>query len=286
MNERIASVIRHPLTIPITVGIASFGAGIGAGYILARRTRKTGELYEIPRVTLDLTEEDLEELLLEEDLADEVPQILRDIRDDPQSSDNDRENAEKLIQMHRNKRVSEIGAEEKPPEEIPTIVEVDGEQFEAEDPEHLKVVGSPEEVVPVRRNAFAGGDGLSNWDYEAEVRNRTTELPYVIHKDEFFADEKEYTQLSVVYYAGDNILVDDEEAPVYNHERVVGPLRFGHGSGDPNVFYVRNDRLKAEYEIVRDQGLYSVEVLNLEIEDNQRARDLKHMQEPARFRRE
>lgn len=285
MNERIASAIRHPLTVPITVGIASFGAGIGAGYILARRTRKTGELYEIPRVTLDLTEEDLEELLLEEDLADEVPQILRDIRDDPQSSDSERENVEKLIQMHRDKRISDIGPEENPPEEIPAVVEVDGEQFEAEDSEHLKVVGSPEEVTPVRRNAFASND--EDWDYEAEVRNRTTELPYILHKDEFYADEKGYSQITCTYYAGDRIMVDeDEHHPVYNHERTTGPLLFGHGSGDPKILYVRNDRLKAEYEIIHDDGLYSVEVLGLEIEDNQRVRDLKHMQEPARFRRE
>ena len=78
-------------------------------------------------------------------------------------------------------------------------------------------------------------------------------------------------------------MVDEEEAPIYNHTSIVGPMKFGHGSGDQNTFHVRNHKLKAEYEIIFDPGLYSVEVLGLEIENNQRARDLKHSRD-RRFR--
>lgn len=261
MKERIASIIRHPLTIPMTVGVVSFGAGVGAGYILARKTGKEAELYEIPQVNIELTEEDLEEM--EEEQVDVIS--IEDGETVVQTVD-----VEDFIKTKL--------------EEHTKLVEVDGEKFEAEDEEHLKVVGSPPEITPVHRNAFAGND--ADWNYPEEARNRTTELPYIIHKDEFYADEKDYSQLTLTYYAGDNIMVDDDESPIYNHERIVGPLRFGHGSGDPKVFYVRNDRMKAEYEILEDQGLYSVEVLGLEIENNQRAKDLKHMHEPAKFRRE
>lgn len=267
MNERIRSIVQNPLTIPIAVGVVSFGAGVGAGYILARRTGKEAELYEIPQINVELTEEDLEKLQELEDDLDELEEDLEEILDLPSVKPEDVDEFVKTAL-----------------ETFPKTVEVDGEKFEAEDEEHLKVVGSPAEVTPIRRNAFAGND--DDWNYPEEARNRTTEAPYILHKDEFYADEKDYSQLTLTYYAGDNIMVDDDESPIYNHERIVGPLRFGHGSGDPKVFYVRNDRMKAEYEILEDQGLYSVEVLGLEIENNQRAKDLKHMHEPAKFRRE
>ncbi len=90
----------------------------------------------------------------------------------------------------------------------------------------------------------------------------------------------------MTYYAGDNIMNnDEEESPMYNHDGITGPLRFGHGSDDPNVVYIRNDKRKVEYEILYDPGLYSEEVLGLEIENNQRAKDIKHSNN-RRFRLE
>lgn len=257
MNERIEKIIHHPLTIPVAVGVVSFGTGMAAGYILARKTGRDGELYEIPTIDLHLTEEDLDDLQEEDDLLEEeddrVPEFVK-------------------------RKLEEGGGI--------TIVEIEGEEFEAEDEEHLKVIGSPPEVTPVRRNAFADNGNDSEWSYEKEVEKRTEDAPYVLHKDEFYADEKNYSQMTLLYYAGDNIMVDEDEKPVYNHERVVGPMMFGHGSGDPNVFYVRNDALRAEYEILHDTGLYSVEVLGLDIEDNQRVRDLRHSHQPGKFRAE
>ncbi len=57
---------------------------------------------------------------------------------------------------------------------------------------------------------------------------------------------------------------------------MTGPLLFGHGSGDPNVVHIRNDSRKSEYEILYDPGLYSQDVLGLEIEDNQRVKGIEH----------
>lgn len=137
----------------------------------------------------------------------------------------------------------------------------------------------------VTNNIFASND--IEWDFEEELKNRTPNEPYVIHKDEFYANEKEYAQHTLTYYAGDNILCDEDDSPVYNHESIVGPMKFGHGSGDPNVFHVRNERRKAEYEILHDPGIYTVEVLGLEIENNDRVKGLKHSGDQVRkFRQE
>jgi hypothetical protein len=288
MNERIANFIRHPLTIPITVGVVSFGAGVGAGYILARKTGKGAELYELPQVDVQLTEDDLAELREEHEEEDEyddsevvdIDAVHRMIVADPNAPEELRERTRELLEKKGDVPVSKVVVEE------PKIVEIEGEVFEAEDEEHLKVVGSPAEVTPVRRNAFA--ENNDDWDMEEELKHRSSDHAYVIHKDEFFEAANEYTQMTLTYYAGDRILVNDEdETPVYIHEKITGPLLFGHGTnGDPNVVYVRNDQLKAEYEILKDPGMYSVEVLGLEIENNQRVRDLKHMHEPPKMRRE
>lgn len=106
-----------------------------------------------------------------------------------------------------------------------------------------------------------------DWDYEKELKTRGRERPYIIHKDEFYNQEKGYGQSTITYYEGDDVLVDEHEVPIYNPKDVVGELIFGKGSGDPNVVHVRNDHLEAEYEVLRDTGFYAVEVLGAQTED-------------------
>lgn len=130
------------------------------------------------------------------------------------------------------------------------------------------------EIEIMTSSVFA--DNTEDWNYEEELKKRTPYAPYIIHKDEFYSEEAGYTQSTLVYYAGDDIMADEDETPVFNHESVTGSLWFGHGSGDKNVVYVRNDKRKAEYEILFDPGLFSVDVLGLEIENNQRVKAVKH----------
>lgn len=115
-----------------------------------------------------------------------------------------------------------------------------------------------------------------DWDYDVEVPKRTEERPYIIHRDEFFADELGFRQSSLTYYAGDNILCDEKDQPIYNHEMVAGTLRFGHGSRDQSIVYVRNHQFEAEYEIILDDGYYQTEVLGAVIEDEMKHGDLRH----------
>jgi len=107
---------------------------------------------------------------------------------------------------------------------------------------------------------------VSEWDEETELSGRSPEEPYIIHRDEYFAQESGNTQKTLTYYAGDEILVDESDTPIYNYTVVVGELRFGHGSEDPNIVYIRNEKLNGEYEVIRDSGHYSVEVLGAELE--------------------
>jgi len=71
-------------------------------------------------------------------------------------------------------------------------------------------------------------------------------------------------------------LCDSHDKPIYNHSEVVGELLFGHGSNDPNVVYIRNPKLEAEYEILRDEGSYEEIVLGEQIEHEAEEGDLRH----------
>lgn len=117
---------------------------------------------------------------------------------------------------------------------------------------------------------------LSNWDYEIEIAQRGEGLPYVIHYDEFMANESNYQQETLTYYSADDILADQSDTPIYNYSKLMGDLRFGHGSNDQNVVYIRNDQLHMEWEILNHSGSFEEEVVGLEIEERYAAQDLKH----------
>jgi len=137
-----------------------------------------------------------------------------------------------------------------------------------------QTLGEP--VEPEHRTIFDTDSDGTVWNWEDETSKRTEEAPYILHQDEFITDEREYRQSNLTYYAGDDILVDEDNVPIYNPGVILGPLLFGHGSKDPNVVYIRNSKLLAEYEVIRDPGHYSVEVLGNEIEEQASTTDLKH----------
>jgi len=112
----------------------------------------------------------------------------------------------------------------------------------------------------------------------------------MIHQDEYFNDEKGYgaagDQRTFTFYAEDSVLTDEQDVPIYNQEARVGELAFGHGSGDPNIAYVRNEKEEEEYEIVLDDGAYQVVVLGEKVADDMAHQDLRHSRAPGRFRRD
>jgi hypothetical protein len=114
------------------------------------------------------------------------------------------------------------------------------------------------------------------WDQEAEEADRGPDAPYVIHREEFFAGTTGYAQDSLEFFAGDGITCDDHQVPVYNADKILGRLEFGRGSGDSDIVYIRNESLKAEYEITRNPGSYQTEVLGIEAEEEAEENDLKH----------
>lgn len=129
------------------------------------------------------------------------------------------------------------------------------------------------------KNIFSGtAPADDDFDLEREMLTRTETEPYIISHDEFFTGEKDYQQTHLSYFSEDDTLVDDKEKPIDDTDAVVGDdtlTKFGYGSKDQNVVYVRNDRIEIDFEIVRSDGSYKREVLGF----------IEHSQRPGRGRR-
>lgn len=117
----------------------------------------------------------------------------------------------------------------------------------------VNIFESPERVVDV-------------FNYREEVKSRTPDRPYVISKDEFFENEKEFEQISITWFDEDEVLVDRRDEPISDVDGMIGKdnIRFGFGSQDPNLVYIRNETIGADFEVSLSQGKYTKEVLGFD----------------------
>lgn len=134
---------------------------------------------------------------------------------------------------------------------------------------------SPGSPTYVEEASIFDGDE-DDFDYTEELKHRGPDHPYIIHRDEYFGEETNNSQSTLTYYRGDNVLCDEMDTPIYNMDKVVGTLIFGKGSRDPNVVYVRNENLEADYEVLLDHGYYQTEILGQAVEEDLNAGDVKH----------
>ena len=81
--------------------------------------------------------------------------------------------------------------------------------------------------------------------------------PYVISPDEY-GEMDDYDLYSYTYYA-DKVLADENNEPIEDVDQRIGLESLNHFGeyGDDSV-YVRNDELKADYEILLDDEKYEI----------------------------
>lgn len=94
---------------------------------------------------------------------------------------------------------------------------------------------------------------------ESDSEKNSGKRPYIISPDELGMKDG-YETVSLTYYA-DKILVDDNDDAIHNPEYIVGVdwwKHFGeYGIYEDDCVYVRNDELKCDYEILRDERRFS-----------------------------
>lgn len=84
------------------------------------------------------------------------------------------------------------------------------------------------------------------------------EKPYVISPDEY--DELGYKTVSLEYFEDDGVLLDERGKIIKNAKELIGIDPSDHfGEYEEDSVFVRNDRLKTDYEILKCKGCYSEE---------------------------
>lgn len=124
------------------------------------------------------------------------------------------------------------------------------------------------ESVPVETLEF---------DYDVEVPKRDSDEPYIITYEEYNAGEKEYTTSNLTWYINDGMLADSTNDVVDEIDSVVGDenlQKFGYGSRNNNIVYVRNDRLELDMEILMSDASF-IEVIH-GIPDPTEESELRH----------
>lgn len=148
---------------------------------------------------------------------------------------------------------------EKPP--INKVVENLGYQTQV--PARERPLPAP---VPILDELPENSVETSTWNYEQELLNRSPEAPYIIHQNEYNHSNLHYEKVVYTYYADDEYIVDAEDnRPVHNGDVIVGldNLKFGHGSDDVDVVFVRNDIQELDMQICRLNRSYEEEELGL-----------------------
>lgn len=117
------------------------------------------------------------------------------------------------------------------------------------------------DLIEVAKNVWTDAKDFE-FDLEEEKAKRTNDAPYILEHDEFYESDLDFTTLT--WFEGDEVLADERDEHIPDIEMVVGEanlLRFGAGSRDPNVLYVHNPKLDRNFEILKNEGKYTEQIL-------------------------
>lgn len=146
----------------------------------------------------------------------------------------------------------------------------------AQESEQEDVPAEPIETNIFRDVAEDRVDVEYEWIRSEERARRSPDRPYVIHVDE--KDEIDtYDQVTYTYYEEDDVLCNETDEVIDKdaRERLVGDAnleRFGHGSGDSEVVFIRNDQMEMIIEVNRSPNSYLEEVHGLQHSEEPRRR--------------
>ena len=150
--------------------------------------------------------------------------------------------------------------------------------FENKDNEQEVLSGESQTPEPVNEELIAD---IENVEYPIETQNpalvenededevenksdkilaeqddvESSEKPYVISPDEF-GEFEDYEKISLIYY-NDGVLTDENNEIVDDINEIVGEDSLKHfGEYEEDSVFVRNDKLKCDYEILYDLRKY------------------------------
>lgn len=126
----------------------------------------------------------------------------------------------------------------------------------AEESEHNEKPSIIEYAAKLQENGYSNYSDSENKAIVHKEENDSVQEPYVISPEEF-GEFEEYDKVSLTYYA-DHVLADDNDDAIEDVDDVVGTESLSHfGEYEDDSVFVRNDRLKCDYEILLDQRKFS-----------------------------
>jgi len=230
--EEAAAVTRAINAKSTGLVLSGVGIGIAIGFVIGYRWNRAKIRAEAFR-----------------DSEEEVEKIREMYRDSARVIDRHKPTIDEVIETRKYSTVEEV--EEEP--ERPTRPPVPA------GPPQRRIFEEPTPTIKLE----TGKSKNVGWEYSEELASRSKDHPYIIHQDEYIENSTEYQQAVLTWYAGDEVLTDEDESPIENADEVVDlnhMSKFGHGTDDFNVVFVRNDSIRMEYEICRSPNSYEDEV--------------------------
>ena len=125
--------------------------------------------------------------------------------------------------------------------------------FRKEHPLPEKKPPKPTEEERKAYSQYASGLG-----YTEEKKPAPIQAPHVIAPEEF-GDQDGYDEISLTYYSDGTVTDDNDRAMDEDEiEENIGKESLSHfGEYEDDSVFVRNDRLKVDYEILMDQRSYA-----------------------------
>jgi hypothetical protein len=136
-------------------------------------------------------------------------------------------------------------------------------------------------------------DEIADDEYDDEPISSTPDFvfkrdpngPYVISIDMFMEeyDDSPYQKVELTWFDGDEILVDSRNQIVPNVADLIGTNnlnRWGDGTTDPSMVYIRNERQGIDIELTRDDQTYSRAILGIPSDEEVR----RSMVKPLKMR--
>ena len=115
-----------------------------------------------------------------------------------------------------------------------------------------------ERPKPTEKERKAYSEYTSKLGYTEEKKPAPVQEPHIISPEEF-GDQDEYDEISLTYYADGTVTDDNDRAMSEDEvEETIGKESLTHfGEYEDDSIFVRNDRLKADYEVLMDQRSYA-----------------------------
>ncbi len=137
-------------------------------------------------------------------------------------------------------------------EEIQSVKEA-FKQRTRKDPPKKEKKEAPKESETLKQKYGKQMENLGYADYY--IPPEKDEKPYVISPEEF-GEMDSYDTISLTYYDND-ILTDDHNEVLENRDELVGKDFMKHfGEYEDDCVFIRNDEMKADYEILMEHRRY------------------------------